>query len=62
MLQEALDSHQYWQLSDRQYRASGYIMETGSDDPDDVRAIAACGALSSKLARALGSPLAKVER
>ena len=51
LLQEALDSHQYWQLSDTHYRSSGYVLEPGSDDLDNTRAIAACEALAEKLAR-----------
>ena len=30
----ALDSYIYWELSDRQYRNSGYIDPPGADDPD----------------------------
>lgn len=29
LLAEALDSHEYWQLSDPVYRDSGYVMDGG---------------------------------
>ena len=50
LLCEALDSHKYWQLSDKAYRADGYVLEPGSDDSDAVGAITACEALERKLA------------
>lgn len=49
LLREALDSHKYWQLSDKSYRSDGYVMDPGSDDPDSVEAIAACDMLADKL-------------
>lgn len=49
LLQAALDSHKYWQLSDTQYRSDGYVLEPGSEDVAAVRAIAACDALAIKL-------------
>lgn len=49
LLREALDSHRYWQLSDKAYRSDGYVLEPGSDDPDAVQAIAECDALERKL-------------
>lgn len=52
LVEDALDSHKYWQLSDESYRSSGYVVEPGSEDPEAVAAIAACDALVSKLARA----------
>lgn len=51
LLCEALDSHQYWQLSDTHYRSSGYVLQPGSDDPEARTAIAACDALAAKLGR-----------
>lgn len=30
----ALDSHEYWQLSDPAYRWSGFVIEDGADDAD----------------------------
>lgn len=36
---EALDSHRYWQLSDEEYRDSGYVSEPGSTDPDMAKEI-----------------------
>ena len=51
LLCEALDSHQYWQLSDTHYRSSGYVLEPGSDDAEARTAIVACDALATKLGR-----------
>jgi hypothetical protein len=49
ILCEALDSHIYWQLSDRHYRNSGYVREPGSDDAEAAAAIRAADALEEKL-------------
>jgi hypothetical protein len=49
LLCEALDSHVYWQLSDRHYRNSGYVHEPGSDDADAAGAIRTANALEEKL-------------
>lgn len=49
LLCQALDSHQYWQLSDPHYRSSGYVLQPGSDDAEARTAIAACDALATKL-------------
>ena len=49
LLREALDSHKYWQLSDRSYRSDGCVLEPGSEDHEAVEAIAACDALAGKL-------------
>lgn len=46
---EALDSHMYWQLSESQYRSSGFVLEPGSDDQEAQREIAACEELLAKL-------------
>ena len=46
---EVLDSHAYWQLSDRYYRNDGYVREPGSDDAEVAAAIAAANALEEKL-------------
>ena len=51
LLCEALDSHQYWQLSDSHYRSSGYVLQPGSDNPEAHMAIVACDALAMKLER-----------
>lgn len=51
LLREALDSHKYWELSDKGYRSSGYVLEPGSEDPEAVASIAACDALVAKLAQ-----------
>jgi len=34
LLREALDSHLYWQVSDEQFRDSGYVFAPVSDDPE----------------------------
>lgn len=36
---EALDSHEYWQLSDELYRDDGFVRGKGSDDPAKQKAI-----------------------
>ena len=48
LLKEALDSHEYWQLSDPADRDSGYVM-IDDDDPRLPADIAACRALAQKL-------------
>ena len=48
LLQEALDSHAYWQLSDEHYRHSGFVYDPGSDDPDAAAEIRAWQALETK--------------
>lgn len=49
LLLEALDSHEYWQLSDAHYRASGYVQEPGTDDPEKLEALKATRALVERL-------------
>lgn len=49
LLVEALDSHIYWQLSEEEYRDSGYVREPGSDDPEKIAAIEAAKELSDQL-------------
>ena len=49
LLSQALDSHVYWQLSDRGYRFSGFVADPGSDDPDTAAEIVAAEALMEKL-------------
>ena len=44
LLVEALDSHAYWQLSEPEYRNSGYVLEEGMTDE-----IRACESLADKL-------------
>ena len=40
MILEALDSHEYWQLSEPQYRDSGFVEDEGvNDDIRECRAI-----------------------
>ena len=45
----ALDSHEYWQLSEPQYRSSGYVLGDGSDDDDAAVEIRICRRLQDKL-------------
>ncbi len=46
---EALDSHEYWQLSDEQYRSDGYVLDEGvTPEIEAVRAVL------DKIERALG--------
>jgi hypothetical protein len=49
LLIEALDSHEYWQLSDQHYRRDGFVMEPGSDTASVRRQIKKVEALSAKL-------------
>lgn len=49
LILSALDSHAYWQLSDENYRDSGYVQEPGSDDPETAEEITAVEALTEKL-------------
>jgi len=51
LLQAALDSHIYWQLSDTQYRNDGYVNDPGSDDEEAVQEIQAARALNEILAK-----------
>lgn len=48
ILKEALDSHEYWQLSEPEDRDSGYVM-LEDDDPRTSEEIRACRALLRKL-------------
>lgn len=54
LLAEALDSHRYWQLSEEEYRDSGYVRAPGSDDPDTAAAIVATERLEAQLRGLLG--------
>ena len=56
LIDEALDSHRYWQLSDERYRDSGEVEYPGSDDEENQEALKACEALSSKLGRLVPLP------
>lgn len=49
LLIEALDSHRYWQLSDQNYRRDGYLMEPGTDDPENLGEMVAAQELINKL-------------
>ncbi len=51
LLIEALDSHEYWQLSDEFYRRDGEVVDPGSDNEDNRRAIRKVRALSKKLSK-----------
>lgn len=48
ILDEALDSHIYWQLSDSHYRNNGYVNDPGSDDEENVKKIEEAKALVDK--------------
>jgi len=50
LLDEALDSRAYWQLSDSHYRNDGEIIEPGSDDPETQHALADVHVLRAHLA------------
>lgn len=52
VLEEALDSHVYWQLSDLNYRRDGYVFPPGSDDPKVRSLIAAAEKLMARVRRA----------
>lgn len=45
----ALDSHIYWELSDQQYRSSGYVLEPGADNLAQAEEIDACTELADRL-------------
>lgn len=49
LLAEALDSHAYWQLSDEEYRDSGFVYDPGSDDAEAAEEIKVCEALEARL-------------
>lgn len=49
LLIAALDSHEYWQLSDSHYRDSGYVLGRGSDDREAAAEIRRCRRLQEKL-------------
>ena len=49
LLVEGLDSHRYWQLSDTDFRNSGYVLPPGSYDPETVVKIKATEELEDKL-------------
>ncbi len=49
LLIEALDSHEYWQLSEPAYRNDGFVRGRGADDKDAARNIRRCRALHEKL-------------
>ncbi|MET0742992.1 MAG: hypothetical protein ABWY78_06440 [Microvirga sp.] len=59
LLVEALDSHQYWQLSDSEYRRDGYVTGKGSEHAENRKEIRACDALGVKLLE-LKAPAAEV--
>ena len=49
LLIKALDSHVYWQLSDRRYRRDGYVLEPGSDNPEVAKEICRINKLIARL-------------
>lgn len=52
LLADALDSHQYWQLSDEHYRNDGFVHPPGSDDDDTADTIELCDRLAADLTAA----------
>jgi hypothetical protein len=46
---EALDSYIYWELSDQEYRSSGYVREPGSNDESTAELIAELQGLAERL-------------
>ena len=46
---EGLDAHRYYELSDPNYRDSGFIRDPGSDDPENAETIRAVDALEARL-------------
>ena len=48
-IRQALDSHKYWDLSDMNYRHSGYVYDPGSDDSDTAKLIVELDKLDEKL-------------
>jgi hypothetical protein len=53
LLCEALDSHVYWQLSEPEFRHSGYVRDPGSEDEDAAAEIVAAQALEARLSALL---------
>jgi hypothetical protein len=51
LLIDALDSHVYWQLSDREYRRDGLVHPPGADDPKTAELIVRAQALADRLRR-----------
>jgi hypothetical protein len=52
LLIESIDSHRYWQLSDPQFRNSGFVHGKGSNDPDSRRELRRCSRVERVLERA----------
>lgn len=49
LILEALESHDYWQLTDLNYRRDGYVMEPGTEDPEKLVMRVAIKELTEKL-------------
>ena len=49
LIEEALDSHIYWQLSSDTYRNDGSVTDPGSDDPEEAKEIAETRALQERI-------------
>lgn len=49
LLVEALDSHEYWQLSEPFYRRDGYVTGDGADDADAAGEIARARRLRERI-------------
>jgi hypothetical protein len=50
LIRSALDSHAYWQLSEPEYRDSGYVRPPGTTDPEASAEMEAVTELDNKLA------------
>lgn len=57
----ALDSHVYWQLSDREYRDSGYVHGKGSGDRETAKEIRIANKLQERLASLIPAPANNTE-
>ena len=49
LLREALDSHEYWQLSDENHRNSGLVLGDGADDAEAAEHIRSARSLATRL-------------
>ena len=51
---DALDSHEYWQLSEEFFRNEGYVHGSGAKDPEKQRAIAEVRQLFNRIGPLVG--------
>lgn len=49
LISAALDSHIYWELSDRQYRSAGFVRSPGADEEETAGRIREAEALMNRL-------------